>query len=398
MTVVVAPSMPASRDAQWLPPAAWPEHSKALFLPRPFSPRRTHWGLPVVTQYDQVKAALLNTDGAWSREVPLTVLPRDKRHCTLDASWGADGEAHAALRRSLTPINRGSTNMARVFTTGRAISLFSALLEESAPWDLARVIYQLSMEVMITQTLLAPSLLPHIDRLRHLIREHVTTKGGFFGITRQPEAEKILGSVLTERELLLPGGVADHLVREHEHDKISREQLIGQLWLMCASHETQATATASTIGMLLQFNELEYARRCVDNPDAMRVLIDEAMRRSVVFPASVMVATKPVQLDNRTIAPGTACLVSNAAANLDPSKFDRPEVFDPRAERSHPALAFGHGPHRCQGDTMARQFMEDVLKAALKVLPEHMYLPKGGKLQRETSISMAVNQLFVTIP
>lgn len=397
MVPIVSPSMPASDDAQWLPPWAWPAHSTVLFSPMPFDPAHTHWGLPVISLYDDVRTVLLNANGAWSREVPFTVLPRDQRHCTLYAAWGADGETHAALRKSLALINRGSTNTARVFTVGRAVSLLDMLTEEPGPWDLARVIYQLSMEVMVVQTLLAPQLVPHIDSLRRLAREHVTTRGGFFGIERQHEAEEILSLVLSQRDYLLSGGVADHLVRQYEHDKISREQLIGQLWLLCVSHETQATAAASTIGMLIKSGELDYARSCLDNKEAMRVLVDEGLRRSIVFPASVVVATKPVRLNGHTIQPGTACLVSNAAANLDPAKFDRPDAFDPRAARSHPSLAFGHGPHRCQGDTMARQFVTDMLEAALTTLPADLYIP-NGKILRETGISMAVSRLPVARP
>lgn len=394
MAYTVAPSMPATKTAEWLTPSAWPASSATLFTPAPFDPERTHWGLPVITQYRDVESALLNSGNEWSREVPLEVLAKEARHCTLYASWGADGDTHALLRKSLTPINRGSTAEARQFTVTCATSLFERLLEEASPWDLARVVYQVSMEVVVTQTLKAPPLLPYIDDLRRLIREHVATPGGFFNIERQPEAEDILHEVINQWEHLEPGGIAQHLVWQYERAQLTKEQVIGQLWLMCASHETQATAAASMLGMLLEYGDLDYARECLTDQDALRFLIDEAARRSIVFPASVMVAVKPVEYNGHFITPGTACLVSNAAANLDPAVFDEPLRFNPRARHSGYPLAFGYGPHHCQGEMMSRHFLRDILTAALAVLPASTFLT-SGRVLRETGISMAVVRMPV---
>jgi cytochrome P450 len=86
---------------------------------------------------------------------------------------------------------------------------------------------------------------------------------------------------------------------------------------------------------------------------------------------------------------GTPCLVSYAAANLDPSKFDDPLVFDPRAQRTTRHLAFDAGPHRCQGEVGAEQYMTDVVTALLQGLPSDVRLHRGLVL-RETGISMAV--------
>jgi cytochrome P450 len=387
-------SMPATERAQWLPPSAWPKQSDELFIPRDFD---TSGPLPVISRYDDVLTALHNRDDTWSRQVPLRVIPPEARHRTLDAAWGADGETHKFLRWTLRSINRGSTDQARAFTLAHTGALLARLLAEDPPWDLSRVIYEVSMATVIKHTLQAPPLWPSARRLRELTRDHVAAAGGFFGITRQLEAEAILADLIAQRSELPEGGLARTLVDLHlaDPDRFTRDQLVGQLWLLSVSSETQATATASLVGMLLEFGEYVYAREVLDQPDPMRRLILEGGRRAIVFPASLLLATKPFTLDGQTVPVGTPCLASYAAANLDPSKFHDPLVFDPRAQRTTRHLAFGAGPHRCQGEVGAEQFMTDVVTALLQGLPADVRLHRGLVL-RETGISMAVTRLPVT--
>ena len=94
-------------------------------------------------------------------------------------------------------------------------------------------------------------------------------------------------------------------------------------------------------------------------------------------------------LDGQALDAGRPCLVSYAAANLDPAVFDDPLVFDPRRTRTPRHLAFGVGDHRCQGETGAEQFVADVTTTLLQVLPAEVRL-HNGMLHRETGISMSV--------
>ncbi len=388
-------SMPYTKGAQWLPPSMWPSESKELFTPREF-----HLTGPfgIITKYDQVLQAMLDRSRVWSREVPLAAIPPEMRHCTLGASWGTDNDVHRKLRHSLSALTRGSTAQAREFTRGLTDQLLTQLMGESQPWDLARVIYEVSMRVIIEHTLQAPPLLRHARRLRELTRDHVAAAGGFTGITRQLEAEEILGSLLDQRIELPEGGLARYLVDLHLQDPpgLSRDQVISQLWLLVVSHETQATATASLLGMVLEYGEFLYARSIIGQAEPMRLLIAEGGRRSIVFPASMLVPTRPVTLDGLTLDGGTPCLASYAAANLDEDKFINPLHFDPRTRRATRHLAFGEGSHRCQGDVGAEQFVEDVLTTLLRGLPERAQLHNSVVL-RETGISMSIARLPITV-
>jgi cytochrome P450 len=394
MSVDLAP-LPATARAQWLPPSQWPAGDDHLFTVAPF---RADVSLPVISRYADVRAALINADGAFSRVVPFEVIPAAQRHRTLYASWGLDDADHRHARGSLASINRGSTAATRQFTRDLTCRLMREVLREDPPWDLTRVIYAVSMQVVLEHTLQAPVLLPYARRLRELTRDHVAAAGGFFGIRRDEEAEGILLRIVEGYDELPPGSLARHLVDLHRRrpEQFTVDHLAGQLWLLVVSSETQATETASLVGMLLETDQYHYARSAVHDPVALELLVAEAGRRGIVFPASMVVARRPVTFDGQTLDPGRPCLVSYAAANLDPAVFDDPLRFDPRRREAGKHLAFGLGDHRCQGEVGAEQFVADVTTALLEVLPADVRLD-GGMLLRETGISMSVARLPVAV-
>ncbi len=385
--------MTATPRAQWLAPSQWPQGSEHLFTPGPF---RIDQELPIISRYADVRAALLDSDATFSRVVPYAVLPEPMRHRTLFAAWGLDGAEHARARRSLTSVNTGSTAQARAFTRELCTRLTGELLSQEPPWDLSRVIYEVSMQLVLRYTMQAPMLLPHARRLRELTREHVSAPGGFFGIQRDAEAEEILAIVIEHAAQLPPGSLVAHLVELNRTNPqgFAADNLVGQLWLLAVSAETQATQAAGLIGMLLETGEFAYARGILGDDNAVAMLVDESGRRGIGFPASLLVAMKPFTLDGQTLDAGRPCLISYAAANLDPEVFAEPLTFNPRRARTPKHLAFGVGDHRCQGEVGAGQFVADVTTAMLAVLPPDLRL-HDGLLHRETGISMSVASLPV---
>lgn len=389
------PTMRGGGRPRWMDPGHWPSGFDPLFTPRPFHPGNTYMGLPVITRHEDVDA-VLRDKASWSRHVPDDVVEPGARHCTLHATWGADGETHTVLRRSMHSLYGGHTADARLFLHERTSELLALLMHQDQAWDLARVIYQVSMELTISHTLKAPMLLRHVWRLRQIMREHVATPGGFFGIVRQPDAEELLGEVLAERELLPRDGLAHNLVALYEAGAITRKQLLGQLWLVCVSHETQATATTNTLALLMHHNMLDYLRYALDDERRTTSLINEGLRRSIVFPASPVIAMQPVTLNGHVIARGTACMVCYGSANFDGSKFADPLGFRPDLTRDTHHMGFGVGGHHCQGKSGAEQFMEGVLRVASVALPPHSRLRNHQVLRETTGISLSIVQLPVT--
>lgn len=392
-------AVPATPGARWLQPSAWPEGADFLF--RPGEPDAGS-GLAVITRYADVQAMLHDRDGTWLREVPLSVIPPAERHCIIDASWMRDGEEHQLLRRSVRSVNRGSTTRARVFTRALTALLLRRLTRQEPPWNLAAVIDEVSIRVIIEHTLAAPALLPFTTRLRELTRAHAPRRDGdgadvwaYFQTRRQTELEDILAAAVARPEDL-PAGLARHLAGLAEAGTITGRQLISQLGMLIVSYESQAATAASLIAMLLQYGLFDWARAAAGDHAAMRRLVAEACRRGISFPFNLFTAARPAAIGALPIQAGEPVVISYQAANMDPARFGPDAIsFDPRRQRpSH--LAFGEAAHHCQGASGAEQFVSDVLLAVLAGLPSAVQLGHDGQLLRETSgLSWAVADLPV---
>jgi cytochrome P450 len=80
------------------------------------------------------------------------------------------------------------------------------------------------------------------------------------------------------------------------------------------------------------------------------------------------VVTRDTELAGRPLAAGSVVLLSLAAANHDPARWDRPEAFEPDRP-AVPNIAFGWGFHRCLGVHLARMELVTALGILLDRLP-----------------------------
>jgi pentalenolactone synthase len=79
-------------------------------------------------------------------------------------------------------------------------------------------------------------------------------------------------------------------------------------------------------------------------------------------------ALEDVEIGGVAVGRGDLVIISEAAANRDPSVFDDPDVFNPdRTPNSH--IAFGHGPHSCIGQNLARMELRIVFRSLFQRFP-----------------------------
>jgi cytochrome P450 len=118
------------------------------------------------------------------------------------------------------------------------------------------------------------------------------------------------------------------------------------------------------------------------NPKIIPEAVEEMLRR-YTFTVPVRRVAKDVTYEGAPMKAGERVLMYDPAADLDPKKFQNPEVYDiNRAEKTH--IAFGAGPHRCLGSHLARVEMQIIIEVALSRLknirldPQHPPRYHGG--------------------
>jgi len=121
--------------------------------------------------------------------------------------------------------------------------------------------------------------------------------------------------------------------------------------LLLAGNETTTNLIGNGLLALVRHpGQLARLRR---DPGLMASAIEEMLRFDSPIQGAIRLARQPGSLDGVEFEPGTLMVVMLAAANRDPSMFDRPDVFDiTRDPNEH--LAFGRGIHFCLGAQLAR--------------------------------------------
>ncbi|HVM67521.1 MAG TPA: cytochrome P450 [Acidimicrobiales bacterium] len=154
------------------------------------------------------------------------------------------------------------------------------------------------------------------------------------------------------------------------------------------------TTTALIANALVWLDEhRDVRRRLADDRGARTPAREEFLRVFSPAPATARTAARDVELAGRTVRRGERVLISWAAANRDPAVFGEPDRLDvERPNNRH--VAFGAGPHRCIGASLARATFDAVLDVVLEQLPD--YAVDRSRARRYDRVG-AVNG-WVTVP
>ncbi len=139
--------------------------------------------------------------------------------------------------------------------------------------------------------------------------------------------------------------------------------------VLIAGHETTANAIGLATLLLLRPPRLWDTVR--HRPDLVDGVIEETLRHATVLQFGLLrVAREPLTLAGQPIQPGERVVLHLPAANRDPARFTDPDRFDPQRPDAAKHLSFGHGPHHCIGDQLARIELRTVLTTMLRRFPD----------------------------
>jgi cytochrome P450 len=138
--------------------------------------------------------------------------------------------------------------------------------------------------------------------------------------------------------------------------------------ILGAGHTTTFPLIGSAILRTLQLGVTR--ELLADDPARCRQWIDEILRYDSPVQASQRrYAVTDLTVGGVHVAAGDTVIVSFAAANRDPRRFDHAEqIRQDSASRAH--LAFGHGTHFCLGAHLARAEGEIALRSLLRAIPD----------------------------
>lgn len=196
--------------------------------------------------------------------------------------------------------------------------------------------------------------LPH-DQIRKTITELIVYVFDFVRKQRRAPGEGVIGTLIQQynREL-----------SDEELTGISGMFLLAGYW---------PPANVLAAGVLLLLRHPDQMALLRDNPELTTNAVEEVMRYlSIVNVGQPRTATEDVLVGGRLIKAGDYVMCSLASANRDEKFHEDSDRFDiTRKPTAH--VAFGHGPHQCLGQQLARMVFRTALPALGRRFP-HMQL------------------------
>lgn len=146
-------------------------------------------------------------------------------------------------------------------------------------------------------------------------------------------------------------------------------EVIGNIFaILGAGQGTTASATAAMLRNLAR--RRDQWRAIVADPGLVRQAVEESLRfQGPGYFSFGRFATADGELAGTPYEAGMPVLVSQQAANYDPTVFADPLAFDIHRKRGA-FLTFGNGPHFCLGNRLARRIMEEVLTQVSTRFPD----------------------------
>jgi len=165
-------------------------------------------------------------------------------------------------------------------------------------------------------------------------------------------------SVLVDAEITDEDGV---------RHRLDNDEIFGFAFLLLAAG-SGTTWKQMGIALLALLRNPDQMAAVREDRTLLKPAIEEALRWTPTDPVFARFASRDVVLGGVEVPAGAVVHVCLAAANRDPSRWERPDEYDLfRPLQSH--LAFGSGPHMCLGMHVARTELTTAIGALLDRLP-----------------------------
>jgi cytochrome P450 len=150
--------------------------------------------------------------------------------------------------------------------------------------------------------------------------------------------------------------------------------------LVFPGHET--TVARLDFGVLWLLSDPSRKDWLMADPDSrIDTTVEEILRMTSAHNLGLLRwALEDVDIGGVTVRRGELVIISESAANRDPAVFPDPDRFDP-ARHNAPHVAFGHGPHVCLGQSLARTELRIAFPSLFRRFPDIRLAGDLGTLQ-----------------
>jgi hypothetical protein len=143
------------------------------------------------------------------------------------------------------------------------------------------------------------------------------------------------------------------MIAQADAGAMSEEELVVNAWgLYAAGHETSGNAIADAIHILLTHPHA--LAELTSDWSILPSAVHELLRFDGPGLATSRLFDREIEINGHTIPANTAVVLFMAGANRDPDHYPDPDTLDLRRANASDHLGFGHGPHRCAGQHLAR--------------------------------------------
>ncbi|QZH58320.1 cytochrome P450 [Mycolicibacterium farcinogenes] len=123
-------------------------------------------------------------------------------------------------------------------------------------------------------------------------------------------------------------------------------------FLFGAGQETTAKLLGAAMRILC--DNPEFQPTLCEDPSLVPTFIEETLRMESPVKTEFRLAVRSTKLAGVDIPAGTTVMISAAAANRDPERFECPHEFRLDRKNVREQIAFARGPHSCPGAPLAR--------------------------------------------
>jgi cytochrome P450 len=149
-------------------------------------------------------------------------------------------------------------------------------------------------------------------------------------------------------------------------------------------HET--TVVRMDFGVMYLLSNRQHLDWFLADPEGrIDQVVEEVLRlTSATSHGLLRYALEDIEMGGVTIKRGDLVIISESAANRDPTKYDHAEEFDPTRDISA-HLAFGHGSHKCLGMSLAKLELKTVFLSLFRRFPNLRLAQDPAELQIDNS-------------